>query len=188
MFHMEPNSYINYEQEVVIALLRGANHVRGIAKLLNTNHMTISRILSGLRMRNIVDWREEGKNKVYFFKNGIESRIAINIAENYKLARTLEKYHQLRTIVEEVQKNSYIKLAILFGSYAKGIAKESSDIDIYIESEDQSIRQKLKTVDARVSIKLGKYDFQNTLIKEIEKNHVIIKGVEEYCEKQKLFT
>ncbi|MEK6793096.1 MAG: nucleotidyltransferase domain-containing protein [Nanoarchaeota archaeon] len=184
---MEHNSYINYEQEVVIALLRGENHVRGMAKLLNTNHMTVSRILSGLRARNIVDWRQEGKNKVYFFKNGTESRTAINIAENYKLARTLEIYPQLRTIVEEIQKTKEIRLAILFGSYAKGIAKESSDIDVYIESEDQSIRHKLKVLDARVSVKLGKYDSNNILIKEIEKNHVIIKGVEEYYQKNVRF-
>lgn len=180
---MKHNSYINYEQEVVIGLLRGENHVRGMAKILNTNHMTVSRVLSGLRKRNIVDWREEGKNKVYFFKSGTESRTAVNIAENYKLARTLEKYPQLRTIVEEIQKNKEIRLAILFGSYAKGIAKEESDIDIYIESEDQSIKNKLKIVDSRVSVKLGKYESNNILIKEIEKNHIILKGVEEYYEK-----
>src|SRR3989344_8243417 len=185
--HMEHKSYISYEKEVMLALLRGENHVRAIAKLVGTNHMTVSRTLKTLRLQNVLDYREEGKNKIYFFKNGIESRTAINIAEHYNLTRTLEKYPELRLLIEEIQKNSKIKLAILFGSYAKGLAKEGSDIDLYIESEDQSIKQKLKILDARASVKLGKYNSDNTLIKEIEKNHVIIKGVEEYYEKQRLF-
>ena len=42
-------------------------------------------------------------------------------------------------------------------------------------------------LDARVSVKLGKYDSNNILIKEIEKNHVIIKGVEEYYQKNVRF-
>ena len=187
MLHMEQNSYNDNEHEIILALLRGENHGRGIAKMLNLNHMSVSRTLSELRKRNVVDWREEGKNKVYFFKIGVESRVAINIAENYKLTQTLEKYSNLRNIIEEIQRNHNIKLAILFGSYAKGLAKESSDIDIYIESEDQSIRHKLKIIDARVSAKLGNYDSNNILIKEIEKNNFIIKGVEDYYEKQKLF-
>ncbi len=185
--HMKHNSYIDYKREVILALLRGENHVRAIAKLINTNHMTVSRTLKLLRLQNVLDYREEGKNKVYFFKTGAEARVAINMAEQYKLTRTLEKYPELRLLIEEIQRDQKIKLAILFGSYAKGLAKEGSDIDIYIESEDQSIKQKLKILDARASVKLGKYDADNTLIKEIDKNHVIIKGVEKYYEKQKLF-
>ena len=184
---MEHKSYIDYEREIVLTLLRGENHVRAIAKLINTNHMTVSRTLKLLRLQNVLDYREEGKNKVYFFKTGAEARAAINMAEQYNLTQTLEKYPGLRLLIEEIQKDQKIKLAILFGSYAKGLAKERSDIDIYIESEDQSIKQKLKILDARASVKLGKYDVNNLLIKEIDKNHVIIKGVEEYYEKQKLF-
>ena len=42
-------------------------------------------------------------------------------------------------------------------------------------------------LDSKLSIKIGKYDKNNNLIKEIEKNHVIIKGVDEYYEKNKFF-
>ncbi|MEK6894370.1 MAG: nucleotidyltransferase domain-containing protein [Nanoarchaeota archaeon] len=183
---MEQNSYDSYEHEIILTLLRGENHGRGIAKMLNVNHMSVLRILKSLMIQNIVDYREEGKNKVYFLKNGIESNIAINMAEQYKLAQTLKKYPNLRNIIEEVQKNREVRLALLFGSYAKGLAKESSDIDIYIESLDQKLKKELEVIEPNASIKLGKYDQNNLLIKEIEKNHVIIKGVEEYYEKQKL--
>ena len=111
---MEHKSYIDYEREIVLALLRGENHVRAIAKLINTNHMTVSRTLKLLRLQNVLDYREEGKNKVYFFKTGAEARAAINMAEQYKLTRTLEKYPELRLLIEEIQKDQKIKLGIQF--------------------------------------------------------------------------
>ena len=44
-----------------------------------------------------------------------------------------------------------------------------------------------KKINSRLSIKIGKYNKDNLLIKEIEKNHVIIKGVEIFYEKYKIF-
>lgn len=41
---------------------------------------------------------------------------------------------QIKTILQPVFMNHNVKKAILFGSYAKGIAKEQSDIDILLDS------------------------------------------------------
>lgn len=41
---------------------------------------------------------------------------------------------QIQSILQPVFMNHNIKKAILFGSYAKGIAKEQSDIDILVDS------------------------------------------------------
>ena len=49
------------------------------------------------------------------------------------------------------------------------------------------IREEISLIDSRLSIKLGKYDKSNILIKEIEKNHIIIKGVEQYYENNGFF-
>jgi len=81
-----------------------------------------------------------------------------------------------------------IKLAILFGSYSKGLAKQDSDTDIYIETDNKKIKKELESIDSRLSIKIGEFSADNLLIKEIIKNHVIIKGVEDYYEKTKLFS
>lgn len=78
-------------------------------------------------------------------------------------------------------------MGVFFGSYAKGLAKKDSDIDIYVETTDKKIKQDLELLDSRLSVKIGKYNRENLLIKEIEKNHVIIKGVEEYYEKTQFF-
>jgi len=184
MLHMEQK---DYKLEIMNELLKGENHVRGIAKKLNINHMAIVRKIKELEKENVVDYREEGKNKKYFLKKTIEAKNYAFTAENYKLNQILKKYPPLREIIEKIRKDGRIKLAILFGSYAKGIAKEKSDIDVYIETENMKIKKELGWLDTKLSIKIGKYDKASLLIKEIEKNHAIIKGVEAYYEKNKIF-
>ncbi len=184
MLHMEQK---DYKLEIVNELLKNTKHVRGIAKNFNINHMLISRKIKELEKENIVDFKKEGKNKRYFLKKTIEAKNYIFTAENYKLNQILKKYSNLRRIIEKIQKDNRIKLAVLFGSYAKGIAKKESDIDIYINTENLKIKRELSQFDTRLSIKTGKYNKSSLLIKEIEKNHVIIKGVELYYKKNKFF-
>jgi len=178
----------DYKIEILLKLLKGEGHVRGIAKSLGTNHMNISRKMKDLYKENIVDFREEGKNKTFFLKKTIESRAYILMAEHYKLIKVLEKYPTLRAIIEKIQKSDKIKLTILFGSYSKGLAQQDSDIDIYIETDNKKIKREIEAIDSRLSVKIGEFSADNLLIKEIIKNHVIIKGVEDYYGKTKLFS
>ena len=67
-------------------------------------------------------------------------------------------------------------MIILFGSYAKGNPKEDSDIDIYLETNNNKIKNKVKELNSKLSIKIGKFDAKSLLIKEIIKNHIIIGG------------
>ncbi|MBU0467201.1 MAG: nucleotidyltransferase domain-containing protein [Nanoarchaeota archaeon] len=177
----------DYRLEIILELLRKRGHARDIAKRLETNHMNVVRKLKILEKENIADFNEEGKNKTYFLKGTIEARAYAYKAENYKLIKLLAKHPSLRSIVEKIQKKPKIKLAVLFGSYAKDIPKQTSDIDIYIETTDKSLKNEIKKADTRLNIKIGKYNKSNLLIKEIEKNHIILKGVERYYEKSKFF-
>jgi predicted nucleotidyltransferase len=177
----------DYKFEIVNELLKKENHVRSIAKNLNTNHMNIIRKIKELEKDNVVDYKRNGKNKTYFLKKTVEAKNYILIAEIYKLNNLLKKYVQLRVIIEKIRKDNRIKLAILFGSYSKGIAKTDSDIDIYIDTKNKEIKKEISLIDSKLSIKIGSYNKSNLLIKEIEKNHVILKGFEEYYEKNKFF-
>lgn len=184
LFHMERKSY---KLEIVNYLLREESHIRKIAEKLNTNHMMVVRKVKELQKENILDFVREGKNKRFFLKKTIEAKNYAFITENYKLIKIIQKYPELRTLIEKIQKNNKVKLAILFGSYAKGIAKKDSDIDIFIETNNLNIKKKLQLINSKLSIKIGRYNKENRLIKEIEKNHVIIKGVELFYEKNKFF-
>lgn len=177
----------SYKLEIVGILLNNEDHVREIAKKLDTNPMNITRKIKELEKENVVDYKEEGKNKRYFLKKTIEAKNYVFSAENYKLNKLLKKYPILRNTIEKIQKNKKVDLAILFGSYAKNDAKEDSDIDIYIETTNNKIKEEVSLINSKLSIKIGKYDKTNLLIKEIEKNHVIIKGIERYYERNNIF-
>jgi len=181
---MEQKDYI---LEIIKQLIKGGNHVRGIAKELNTNHMLIVRKIKELFRNNIVDFKQEGKNKSYFLKRTIEAQVYILMAEHYKLLQIIGKYPTLRRIIEKIQNDKRIKLAILFGSYVKGTATKDSDIDIYLDTRNLNLKRELNPLDLKLSIKIGRYNKKDNLIKEIENNHVIIKGVEEFYEKSKFF-
>ncbi|MDD5087042.1 MAG: nucleotidyltransferase domain-containing protein [Candidatus Nanoarchaeia archaeon] len=177
----------NYKLEIINVLLKEKSHIRKIANKLNINHMMIVRKIKHLSNENVVDFTKQGKNQVYFLKKTVESRAYVFIAETSNLIKTISKYSELRSIVEKIQKDKRIKLALLFGSYAKGIAKKESDIDIFIETENNNIKKEFNLIDSRLSIKIGKYSMKNDLIKEIDKDHVVIKGVEYYYEKNQFF-
>ena len=76
---------------------------------------------------------------------------------------------------------------MVFGSYAKDTANSKSDVDIYIETEDKKIKTEIESISSKVSVKIGKYDKSSLLIKEIEDNHIIIKGVEKFYENRGFF-
>ena len=105
------------------------------------------------------------------------------VVEHYKLLEALKNYPYLRKIFQSIKQNKKIKLAILFGSHATNTATKESDIDIFIETKDKTIKTEIENLDSRINVKIGKFDRKNLLIKEIEKNHIIIKWVGLYYEK-----
>jgi predicted nucleotidyltransferase len=184
MLHME---HKNYKLEIILKLINEKNHIREIAKLLHTNHMIIVRRMNELMKENVVDFEEKGKNKIFFLKKSIEAKNYVLISEIYRLTILLEKYPFLRKLIQKIQLDKRIKLAILFGSHSKGIARKNSDIDLYIESSSKELKKDLLKIDSRLSLKMGKYDSKNILIKEIGRNHVILKGFEEFYAKNGFF-
>ena len=178
MFHMEQK---DYKLEIVNILGQNTAHIRSIAKKIGTNHTMVIRKLKELLNSDVVDFVKEGRNKNYFLKKSAEARSYILMAENYKLFKILEKYPILKDVFEKIQKDKKIKLAILFGSYAKDLAKKHSDIDIFLETNNLEIKKEYSKLDSKLSIKIGKLGNDN-LSKEIRKNYIIIKGGEKYYE------
>ena len=60
-------------------------------------------------------------------------------------------------------------------------------INYLINRLQDKIKNKIKELNSKLSIKIGEFDLNSLLIKEIIKNHVIIRGVEDYYEKNKIF-
>ena len=174
----------NLELDIIELLLRKESHVRSIAKKLDESHSTVSRKLNNLKGENVVDSKKEGKNKIYFLKRNIVSRNYILHAELHKLTKLLLKYPELSVIFEEILEKTKERLIVLFGSYSKGLAKKDSDIDIYIETKNRNVKKTVEEIHSKINVKIGTFDKNSPLIQEIIKNHIIIRGIEVFHEKE----
>lgn len=178
----------NIQLDIVNALLKYKElHLRGIAKIINEPHANISRMTGKLVKSNILDFKIEGKNKVLRLKKGVESLNYVYMAEHFKLLKLLDKYPFLSVITESVLSKTDEGLIIIFGSFAKFNAKKDSDIDLFIETAKRKVKTEVESLNSRLSVKIGKFDKSSLLIKEIMKDHIIIRGVEYYYEKNKIF-
>ncbi len=173
----------NITNNAILVLLKGNFHLREIARLLKVSHSTLSRKISELVKDNVIDYRKEGKNKVFFIKNNLKAKNYVYSAEIYKLSKLLNKHPELSIIFEDIKKTVPNGMILLFGSYAKGNPKPHSDIDIYTETKNY----KAQELNSKIKVKTGKFDINSLLIKEIVKNHIIIRGIEEFYEKNEFF-
>ena len=183
MLHMEQKLYY---YEIILNLLKGSNHLRQIAKNLKTNHMTIKRALDALIKENALDVRKQGRNNIYSIKKTLESQNFVFMAEIYKFNSLIKKHPELKQDLKELKKLP-VGIIAVFGSYAKSIETDKSDIDIYIETQSDKLKSEASKINRKFSIKTGLYAKDSLLIKEIEKNHIIVKGVEIFYEKNKFF-
>jgi predicted nucleotidyltransferase len=177
----------NIDLDIILVLLKNKSHLREIARLLDESHSTVLRKINSLLKDNILDYKKEGKNKIFFIKNNLKSKNYVYSAEIHKLNQLLKKHPELSVILEDIKKDFPKGMIILFGSYAKGNPKTESDIDLYLETEDSRIKNRLKELNSKLSIKIGEFDTKSLLIKEIIKNHIIIRGLEDFYERTDFF-
>jgi len=173
----------NLELRIIEFLLEKDGHVREIAKILNESHSSVLRRLNDLKKENVVEFKIVGKNKVFHLKNNLVAKNYIFKSESNKLIKLLEMHPEFEVIFEEIFNVIDEKLIVLFGSYAKGLANKNSDIDIYIETKNRNVKKLVENVNSKINVKIGSFNIDSPLIKEIIKNHVIIKGIEVFYDK-----
>ncbi len=173
------------DSEILLHLLRGDDHLRNTARAIQVPHMTVLRRLAVLEKENVLDHQTEGRNKVFFLKTGLRAQHFICTAERYKLLKLLKKYPELGVIIEDILASTEERMIILFGSYAKFAAKPGSDIDVYMETGGTRAKREIEAVHSKIAVKIGPFDYSSPLIREIIKDHVILRGVEDFYEKTK---
>jgi len=177
----------NIDLEIILALIKKEFHVREIARIIEKNHSTVIRKISKLAKENVIDYRQEGRNKIFFIKNNLNAKNYVYSAEIYKLNKLLKKHPELSIIFEEIKRHFRKGMIILFGSYVKGNEDIMSDIDVYLETMNIKIKNKINKINSKLRVKIGKFDINSLLVKEIIKNHIIIRGAEEFYEKNIFF-
>ena len=174
--------------EIVLNLIKnGENHIRGLAKDLNTSHTTVLRKVNDLLEESVLDFRIVGKNKSFFLKKTLKTKNYVIMCEAYKTNRFLSVHPEIGINIKDLLSKVDSNLILLFGSYAKGLEKKGSDVDVFIESKDMNIKKVVQDISNKISLKIGSFDVNNLVVKEIIKDHVILKGFEVFYEKIKFF-
>jgi len=164
------------DMEIVLELLKGKRHLRGLAKAIGIPLTNVKRSVDSLIEGNVLDAQRVGKNRILSLKKSLESREYVLSAEHYKALKTLDMYPKLAPIIEDAFE-ACRGMIILFGSHANLRAKRDSDIDLYCLSG--KVRG--------ANVKNGEFKPNSLLAKEIIKNHVIFRGVEEFYERTGFF-
>ena len=172
----------------IITLYSGNYHaefyLRQIAKLAKLPLKTCQNALAGLEKERVLKGKIEGKNK-YFSLNldNIRTKSYLLKAEIQKTDNFLEKYPEFKTFLKSVNTSALI---IVFGSFAKLKADKKSDLDLFIVSEkEQRLPSHLLPYEIHQN-SLTEESFKKalaekeTLIKEIEENHIILNNSSSY--------
>ena len=107
-------------------------HMRAMAKLLDTSHMTLLPHLKHLEELKILQTEIVGKNKQYTLnKDNLLTKYYLIATEELVTIDYLKKTFLIKKLAEHLNNIDIPNPLILFGSYAKGYATEESDIDLF---------------------------------------------------------
>jgi len=156
-----------------------------IAKKLKMNQKTVSNILNKLEKQDILKFSCEGKNKYYFlnkFNSNIKEVIKlIEIEKKIKFVNKNNKFKELFNKLEEKAKG----ILIVFGSYSTYTNTKKSDLDLFVAGKISEVDDLEELYNIKINvIKSNKQKFnkEEHIIQEIIKNHIILKGVEEFID------
>jgi len=156
-----------------------------IAKKLKMNQKTVSNTLNALEKENILKYNTEGKNK-YYFLNKLNSQISdiLKIVEFGRKNLFLEKYIKIKELFLEMEKRTKGML-IIFGSYANFTSNEKSDLDVFVIGSIDEVEDLEDKYDLKINIVKStkeKFNKLDIFIKEVLKNHILLRGVEDFIE------
>lgn len=166
-------------------------HLRELVRRLKLGIPSVKNHLNKLLKDRVIFQIREGRN-LKFFLNFKSSKIVSYLYSVESLR--LEKLPVARSAVSDLLSALENKpvIALIFGSYAKGDYRESSDLDILLvfNKIKKDIEEKAKIVTARYSIRVQPvyltweefkrkfFDAKDVFIKEIKRSKILVSGIE----------
>ncbi len=165
-------------------------YIREVEKLLKISPRTSQLLLENLENKGIIESKIKGKIKTYKIKFSGFTKKYLVFVENYKAIAFLENNLMIKEVVDKITPNIQ-GIGIIFGSYAKGIEKKESDLDIFVAGNynKEEIKRVSKNLGIEISIKcypiktFEKNINKDILLKEILKNHIVFINAEQFIQK-----
>lgn len=156
-----------------------------IARKINLERRTVSRVLLKLVNLNLLKYDLHGKNKLFYLDlDNPKSKILLEIAENKKAIEFYLSNTKIFLIIKDLSK--FCSSVIIFGSYASGKNRKDSDLDLVIFGCRD--KKKIKQIKKNYSIEINEHyvsfsEFggllkrKQALSLEILSNHLIFGNV-----------
>lgn len=181
---------IDNMQKVLAAFLPdyGAKlHVREIARTIKMNRQTASETLKEMEHARILDSEIAGRNTLYFInKSSQKAKILMVDAENSRKMDICSRKREISRLVEHLDTTA---VTLLFGSYAKGTERESSDIDVMLigggkkpDLSGAEIGAEIQVLDMSEKQFLNRLAKKNHVAVEVAQNHVCLKNTERFVD------
>lgn len=178
--------------EIILLFVERNNspvHGREISRLLKQNQKTVQNYLEMLEAEAVLRKQVAGRNYNYCLDIGSGLCIYyLVMAENYRLLKLLKKEFEVLEIVNEIRLMAE-EPVLIYGSYAKGYQRKSSDLDILLVSGRKHDIAKIQVKYAkRIHLmQLDRVSFEKGLSNkeafpmEILQNHIICQGFEYFA-------
>ncbi len=159
--------------------LKARFHLREIARLSKLPIKTVFKILKKLEKENIVRSEIEGRHK-YFELNldNIETKFILEETEIHRTLLFLKEYPIFKSFLKEMKIEDCA--IIIYGSFAKFMATNKSDLDILIVSEREldlpfyTLPYKIHKIFLRKNEFLKGLEAREPLLMEILANHIVL--------------
>ena len=160
-------------------------YIREVEKLLDVSSRTAFVTLAKLEKKGILESQTKGNIKIYAIRKSTLSREFLLLTEQYKKIQFLEENHLIKEVLEKA--DEYMQgMVLIFGSYAKGIQKDDSDLDLFIVGTVDEDRIKDIGNKYGIDINIKSYPMKifeeeihdDILLKEIAGNHILMKDAE----------
>jgi len=160
-------------------------YIREIASHLPISHGTVQTILNDLEAKQVFESSTRGKVRMFRLKKSRMAADYLNLAELYKKILFLDSAPYVAEILQKIDAH-ITGCAVIFGSFAAGIPKEGSDLDLFVAgSYDQ---RAVEQIAARYAIEVNVVAYPRDvferdlgtdhLLLEVMRNHVIWKDIE----------
>lgn len=162
-------------------------YIREVQRMLKISPRTAQLILENLEKKAVLESKARGKIKTYRIKKSDISAEYMVFAEHYKKLAFIQDKPFIGEIMSKITPYAW-GIALIFGSYAKGLETKDSDLDVFIAGmyNKGEIKKISRTYGIEISVKnytmntFEKNIRDDILIREVKDSHIVFLNAEQF--------